>query len=94
KRSHPVGRKEPNAWGLYDTIGNVCELCRDSRVVYTTDPMTDPIGSTEPDGEKQLKGEGYRSDAKYCRAATRNFVHSISYCDPFVGFRVALVPVQ
>ena len=94
KRSHPVGRKKPNAWGLYDTIGNVCELCRDSRVVYTTDPMTDPVGSTEPDGEKQLKGEGYRSDAKYCRAATRNFVHSISYCDPFVGFRVALVPVK
>jgi formylglycine-generating enzyme required for sulfatase activity len=44
--THPVGQKKPNAWGLYDTQGNVREWVSDfyQSDYYSVSPAVDPTG--------------------------------------------------
>jgi formylglycine-generating enzyme required for sulfatase activity len=46
-KSHPVGQKKPNPWGLYDMYGNVCERVADTyaRDFYKNSPKEDPVGA-------------------------------------------------
>ena len=89
--THPVGSKSPNAWGLYDTHGNVWEWCSDWFEPYPAAPLTDPVGPAASK-YKLFKGGGWNQDADYARASSR-FMMSPSSGIHFVGFRLALGPV-
>jgi formylglycine-generating enzyme required for sulfatase activity len=91
-RTTAVGSYQPNAWGLYDMHGNVCEWCRDWYGSYTTGSVTDPQGPTSG-SIRVLRGGSWQYYGRYCRSAYRDS------SDPsnrfgFVGFRVVLAPGQ
>ena len=57
--THPVGQKNPNAWGLYDTQGNVREWVSDLYTAnyYSNSPAVDPTGPEFGAGGRGGRGE-------------------------------------
>jgi len=72
---HPVGEKEPNAWGLYDMHGNVAEWTLDQylpEAYKTRDAITaSPLEVTIETYPRSVRGGSYYDDAEYLRSAAR-----------------------
>jgi len=87
-KTHPVGQKKPNAFGLYDTLGNVWEWVEDWYAIdyYGNSPQSDPRG---PDhGEYRiLRGGSWRGVARGLARVSSRYVLRPGVRSNVLGFR-------
>ncbi|MDG1890324.1 MAG: formylglycine-generating enzyme family protein, partial [Verrucomicrobiota bacterium] len=94
RKTHPVGEKLPNGWGLHDMHGNVWEWCLDRYGDYPGGPsfsVSDPQGP-QSGAFRVYRGGAWSNNPSHCRSANRLMnrpVHSFNS----LGFRVALSSV-
>ncbi|MBN1164516.1 MAG: SUMF1/EgtB/PvdO family nonheme iron enzyme [Candidatus Krumholzibacteriota bacterium] len=88
-KTHPVGLKEPNAWGIYDMHGNVWEWCWDWYGNYSTSRSKDPSGP-DSGSYRLLRGGSRLNPDLFCRSAARNWVRPGSGSHRGRGFRLSL----
>jgi eukaryotic-like serine/threonine-protein kinase len=88
-RTHPVGEKLANGFGLYDMLGNVLEWVSDwfDEAYYQNSPTRDPRGP-EQGQERVLRGGSWMNYPRFLRVSYR------SRSDPagrtnYIGFRCA-----
>jgi formylglycine-generating enzyme required for sulfatase activity len=87
-KTHPVGQKLPNAWGIHDMLGNVLEWCGERYYVSSagSDPSGPPSASSRVD-----RGGSWSSILRCCRSVDRAGF-APGYRNNYLGFRLALRP--
>jgi formylglycine-generating enzyme required for sulfatase activity len=89
-KTHPVGQKKPNAWGLHDMIGNVWEWCEDDWHDNYIGAPTDGsawINNNDNDYRSLLRGGSWYFYPYSCRSACRYYFSRRGYLVNS-GFRV------
>jgi formylglycine-generating enzyme required for sulfatase activity len=88
-KTHPVGTRKPNVWGLHDLHGNVWEWCRDwfDPDFYKRASARDPVND-QPAIERVMRGGSWFLEARTLRSAYRSG-QLPSAKSQYVGFRLA-----
>lgn len=92
-KTHGVGQFPSNPWGLYDTLGNVWEWCRDRVTVAPNHDLgsaaaTDPLSEVS-NGNATLRGGSWYNDAATSRSACRDGGTAVSRTYNYLGFRLS-----
>ena len=91
-KTHPVGQKQPNTWGLFDMHGNVLEWCKDTyKANYPEVSVTDPLNDDGKGSKRVARGGSWFRNPAGCRSSSR-YVSNPDFEDNTFGFRLALVP--
>ncbi|MCK5035516.1 MAG: formylglycine-generating enzyme family protein [Candidatus Sabulitectum sp.] len=88
--TQPVGKKIPNAWGLYDMNGNVCEWCEDTwHNSYDGAPIDGSAWVSSGAYSRVERGGSWYGGAGGCRSACRIYGFSAGQTNTYLGFRLA-----
>lgn len=88
--THPVGGKKPNAWGLYDMLGNVWEWVQDAYGLYAAGPVTNPVGPAMV-GSRVFRGGSWNYNVRFSRCAYRLDIAPENRLK-FIGLRLVRMP--
>jgi formylglycine-generating enzyme required for sulfatase activity len=90
-KTHPVGQKQPNAFGLYEMYGNVLEWCEDVWHDSYKDAPTDGSAwlSGGDSSYRVVRGCSWGDDEDNCRSAFRDRLEPGLF-DNFLGVRVVV----
>jgi len=87
--SRPVGKKSPNAFGVFDMLGNVNEWCADMMSPYPTAAVVDPFTAIDQTHKSPVfRGGSYRRPDVVSRPAFRLSLDADAH-DSTIGFRPA-----